>query len=121
MAGWLLPTVSTAGTPLPGRPLPPPSATATAAGLRPLPQQRECFDYILIESTGLCNPGPVAAALWTDAELESGVCLDAIVTVADAKLIRRQLSEPRPEGAVNEAQQQVAFADVVLLNKVGTA
>eukprot|EP00887_Chlorella_sp_A99_P001389 scaffold8.g1389.t1 len=85
--------------------------------LESLLQQRERFDYILIETTGLANPGPVAAALWTDAELESGVCLDAIVTVVDARLIRRQLAEPRPEGAVNEAQQQVAFADVVLLNK----
>lgn len=46
------------------------------------------------------------------------VCLDCIVTVVDARHIRRQLADPRPDGAVNEAQQQVAFADVVLLNKV---
>lgn len=111
---------------------------------------------LVLHFAGLANPGPVAAALWTDAELESGVCLDAIVTVrsaahgtrqhaeeppnlalgrqaspllssiawyasqvVDARLIRRQLVEPRPAGAVNEAQQQVAFADVILLNKVG--
>lgn len=46
------------------------------------------------------------------------VCLDCIVTVVDARHIRRQLADARPDGAVNEAQQQVAFADVVLLNKV---
>ena len=77
----------------------------------------------------------MAAALWTDAELESSVCLDAVVAVVDAKNIRRQLAD-RPGAAggsygggetaaaqggegVNEAAQQVAFADVVLLNKVG--
>lgn len=52
------------------------------------------------------------------APLSRSVCLDCIVTVVDARHIRRQLADPRPDGAVNEAQQQVAFADVVLLNKV---
>ena len=46
------------------------------------------------------------------------VCLDCIVTVVDARNIQRQLADARPDGSVNEAQQQVAFADVVLLNKV---
>jgi G3E family GTPase len=92
-------------------------------------------------AAGLANPGPVAAALWTDAELESSVCLDAVVTVVDAKNILRQLRDRHGveggeakggdrstgledsgsgsgSGAVNEAQQQLAFADVVLLNKV---
>jgi G3E family GTPase len=85
--------------------------------LEALMMQRERFDYVIIETTGLANPGPVAAALWTDAAIESSVCLDAIVTVVDAKNILRHLREVRPAGAVNEAQQQVAFADVVLLNK----
>ncbi|KAL4424961.1 hypothetical protein ABPG77_002846 [Micractinium sp. CCAP 211/92] len=89
--------------------------------LESLMQQRDRFDYVLIETTGLANPGPVAAALWTDEQLESSVCLDCIVTVVDARHIRRQLADPRPDGAVNEAQQQVAFADVVLLNKTDLA
>ena len=67
---------------------------------------------------GLADPGPVAAALWTDAELQSSVCLDAVVTVVDARNIQRQLALHPSEGAVNEAQQQIAYADVVLLNKV---
>jgi G3E family GTPase len=86
--------------------------------LESLLQQRQQFDYILIETTGLANPGPVAAALWTDPNLEAGVCLDSIVTVVDAKHIRKQLDDPRPDGAVNEAQQQVAFADIIILNKI---
>lgn len=56
---------------------------------------------------GLADPGPVAAALWTDAELDSTVCLDSIVTVVDARNICGQLAEARPEGAVDEAQQQI--------------
>jgi len=80
--------------------------------------QRDKFDYIIIETTGLANPGPVAAALWTDAELESSICLDAIVTVVDSRNVLRHLQEKRPDGGVNEAQQQIAFADVVLLNKI---
>jgi G3E family GTPase len=80
--------------------------------------QRDRFDYVIIETTGLANPGPVAAALWTDAELESSICLDAIVTVVDSRNVLRHLKEERPDGGVNEAQQQVAFADVVLLNKI---
>ncbi len=77
--------------------------------------------------TGLANPGPVATALWTDAELEAGVTLDGIVTVADARHLPRQLAAAPAGGeegsggggtAVNEAQQQIAYSDVVLLNKV---
>lgn len=75
-------------------------------------------DYILIETTGLASPGPIAGALWTDAELESAVCLDAIVTIVDATNILRQLASHREEGEINEAQEQVAFADIILCNKV---
>ena len=68
--------------------------------------------------TGLASPGPIASALWTDAELEAGVCLDAILTICDASNIVRQLTEEREEGAVNEAQEQIAYADIILCNKV---
>ena len=67
---------------------------------------------------GLASPGPIASALWTDAELEAGVCLDAILTICDASNIVRQLTEEREEGAVNEAQEQIAYADIILCNKV---
>ncbi|GLC33940.1 hypothetical protein PLESTB_000820300 [Pleodorina starrii] len=87
---------------------------------RPAGQSRR-FDYILIETTGLANPGPIATALWTDAELESRVALDGVVTVVDAVNIDRQLHEPRPRGVINEAQVQVAYADIVVLNKLDLA
>lgn len=90
--------------------------------LEALLQQRTKFDYIIIETTGLANPGPVAAALWTDEELESGLCLDAIVTVVDAVNIKRHIQETSEEDKskklTNEAQRQIAFADVILLNKL---
>lgn len=65
--------------------------------------RRARFDYIIIETTGLANPGPVAAALWTDPELECGVALDGIVTVADARNLARQLAEARPHGTARRA------------------
>ncbi|KAK9809219.1 hypothetical protein WJX72_011554 [[Myrmecia] bisecta] len=86
--------------------------------LEALMQKRNKFDYILVETTGLADPGPVASALWTDEEVESGVLLDAVVTVVDARNLPRQLAEERSNGAVNEAQRQIAYADVLLLNKV---
>eukprot|EP00775_Hariotina_reticulata_P011178 gene11178-11328_t len=77
------------------------------------------FDYILVETTGLANPGPIMAELWTDEELEAAVVLDGVVTVVDGRNIIRQLSETRPPSTANEAQLQVALADIILLNKAG--
>ena len=71
-----------------------------------------------LQHAGLADPGPVAAALWTDKELEAGVTLDAVVTVVDASRIDRQLATAPLVSAANEAEQQIAHADVVLLNKV---
>ncbi|KAG1666105.1 hypothetical protein FOA52_010895 [Chlamydomonas sp. UWO 241] len=83
--------------------------------------KRDKFDYILIETTGLANPGPIASALWSDEEQEAGCQLDSMVVVVDAINIDRQLNDPRPDGAVNEAQVQLAYADVILLNKMDLA
>ena len=58
------------------------------------------------------------SALWTDKELEAGVLLDSVVAVVDACHISRQLAEGRAGGGANEAQLQIAYADLVLLNKV---
>lgn len=92
---------------------------ATDVPQMPLDSSIQVFSHALsVFCAGLADPGPVAAALWTDAELGSAVCLDSIVTVVDARNIRRQLAEDRPQGAVNEAQQQIAYADIILLNKV---
>lgn len=86
--------------------------------LEELMAKRQRFDYILLETTGLANPGPVASLLWLDDELESSVRLDSIITVVDAKNLRLQLSEQREGSELPEAYLQIAFADVVLLNKI---
>ena len=53
--------------------------------------------------------------------MEADVCLDAILTVCDATNIRRQLADERKDGAINEAQEQIAYADIILCNKVHMA
>jgi G3E family GTPase len=69
------------------------------------------FDAILVETTGLAKPAPVAQTFFVDAELRAKTRLDAIVTVADAKHVTQQLASSQ------EAAEQIAFADIVLLNK----
>jgi len=66
----------------------------------------------LLSRAGLADPGPVAQALWADEAVEPGCVLDGVVTVVDALHFRRQLAE-----AGGEAALQVAYADLVLLNK----
>jgi G3E family GTPase len=70
------------------------------------------FDRILIETTGLADPAPVAQTFFVDEEMADFYRLDAIVTVVDARHAGLHLDEG------HEAQEQVAFADVLLLNKV---
>lgn len=69
------------------------------------------FDRVLIETTGLADPAPVAQTFFVDQEIAAFYKLDAIVTVVDAKHAEQHLDEG------HEAQEQVAFADVILLNK----
>ncbi len=70
------------------------------------------FDAILVETTGLADPAPVAQTFFVDAEVEEKTRLDAIVTVADARHVESQLENS------HEAAEQLAFADLVLLNKI---
>jgi G3E family GTPase len=86
--------------------------------LRKLLRRRAKFDGIIIETTGLADPAPVAQTFFVDESLEEELRLDAIVTVMDAKHVMAHLEEVKPEGVENESVEQVAFADVVLLNKV---
>ena len=69
------------------------------------------FDAILVETTGLAKPAPVAQTFFVDADVRAKTKLDAIVTVVDAKHAAQQLETSE------EAAEQVAFADVILLNK----
>ncbi|XP_062373009.1 zinc-regulated GTPase metalloprotein activator 1 [Sardina pilchardus] len=82
-----------------------------------LMEKKGKFDYILLETTGLADPGAVASMFWVDAELGSDVYLDGIVTVIDAKYTMQQLTEEKPDGLVNEATRQVALADLLIINK----
>ncbi|KAK1317018.1 hypothetical protein QJS10_CPA05g00941 [Acorus calamus] len=86
--------------------------------LEQLVQKKERLDHILLETTGLANPAPLASILWLDDQLESAVKLDSIITVVDAKNLRLQLDEHRESASFPEAFLQIAFADVVILNKV---
>jgi G3E family GTPase len=76
-----------------------------------LMKRREKFDHILIETTGVADPAPVAQTFFADDEVRAGSRLDGIVTVVDAKHAALQL------GRSKEVTEQIAFADVVLLNK----
>ena len=82
-----------------------------------LMRRREGFDRILIETTGLADPAPVAQTFFMDDEIASQLRLDAIVTVVDAAHVLEHLDEVKPEGVENEAVEQVAFADRIVLNK----
>jgi G3E family GTPase len=76
-----------------------------------LMKRRGKFDGIIIETTGLANPAPVAQTFFVDDGVKSRTRLDAIVTVVDAKNFRARLADS------SEAAEQVAFADVIVLNK----
>src|SRR6516164_5677214 len=76
-----------------------------------LMKRRDKFDGIIIETTGLANPAPVAQTFFVDENVRSKAKLDAIVTVVDAKHLPQRLEDS------HEAADQIAFADVILLNK----
>ncbi len=82
-----------------------------------LMQKKGKFDYILLETTGLADPAPIASMFWLDEELGSDLYLDGVVTVVDAKYVTKELSEKDDKDAVGTALKQVALADVLLLNK----
>ena len=69
------------------------------------------FDAIIIETTGLADPGPVAQTFFVDEEVKAKARLDSVTTVVDAKHVLLSLSESR------EAREQIAFADQIVLNK----
>jgi len=86
--------------------------------LNRLRRKRDKFDHIIIETTGLADPAPVAQTFFLEEDVKTAFELDAIITVVDAKHIIAHLDEEKPEGVENEAVEQVAFADKLLLNKV---
>merc|ERR1712066_1192906 len=75
------------------------------------------LDGVLIETTGLADPAPVAQTFFADDFVQQHMRLDGILTLVDAKHIIQHLEDEKPEGVENEAVEQVAFADRILLNK----
>ncbi len=76
-----------------------------------LEKRRAKFDRVLIETTGLADPGPVAQTFFMDEDIQEAYSLDAIVTLVDAHHLEQQL------GRSKETEEQIGFADVLLLNK----
>jgi G3E family GTPase len=76
-----------------------------------LRKRRDRFDYVLIETTGIADPGPVAQTFFVDEDLREDFQLDAIVALVDTAHISGQLA------SVAAAANQIGFADVLLLNK----
>ena len=77
-----------------------------------LMKRRDKFDRIIVETTGMANPGPVAQTFFVDEDVQADFCLDGIITLVDAKHLELHL------GQQEEAHEQVAFADVIVINKV---
>ena len=75
-----------------------------------LMKRRNKFDHLVIETTGLADPAPVIQTFFVDEDMKDKIALDAVVTVVDAKHIQQHWE-------ADEAQEQIAFADVILLNK----
>ena len=80
--------------------------------LQGLMKRKGRFDAIIVETTGLADPAPVAQTFFMDEDVQAKTRLDAVVALVDAKHILTRLSDSR------EAEDQIAFADVILLNKI---
>ena len=76
------------------------------------------FDGVIIETTGLADPAPVAQTFFADERVAENYNLDGIITVVDAKHIIQHLDDEKPEGIENESVEQLAFADRIMLNKI---
>ena len=79
------------------------------------------FDGVLIETTGLADPAPVAQTFFVDERIVDRYKLDGIITVVDSKHITQHLDDEKPDDVENEAVEQIAFADRILLNKIDLA
>jgi len=76
------------------------------------------LDGVIIETTGLADPAPVCQSFFIEDAISNHYEIDAVLTVVDAKHIIQHLDEEKPKDVENEAVEQVAFADRILLNKI---
>ncbi|KAJ3031883.1 UNVERIFIED_CONTAM: COBW domain-containing protein 1 [Siphonaria sp. JEL0065] len=90
---------------------------AGVKAIESLMKKRGKFDYILLETTGLADPGPIAEMFWLDDAVQSDIYLDGIITVVDAKFAPLHLTEVKEDGSVNECIKQIAMSDRIVINK----
>jgi len=76
------------------------------------------LDGIIIETTGLADPAPVCQSFFVEESIQKHFEIDAVITVVDAKHIIQHLDEVKPKDVENEAVEQLAFADRIMLNKI---
>ncbi|EJF63368.1 cobW-domain-containing protein [Dichomitus squalens] len=92
------------------------------AAIEKLMKRKGAFDHILLETTGLADPGPIASMFWQNEEFSQGlgrdIHLDGVVCVVDAVFGRQQMEEDHAADGIGESLRQIAAADVILLNKV---
>lgn len=86
--------------------------------IRKLMNRSDSIDYILVETSGLADPMPVAAAFFTDDAVLKEVALDGIVTLVDSKHIEQHLDDVRYDGVNSQAVDQIVSADRIIINKV---
>ena len=86
--------------------------------LRKLLARKDRFERIVVETSGLADPTPVATAFFADRAISEEVSLDAIVTLVDAKHIGQHLDDAVLDGRDNQAVDQIVAADRIVINKV---
>ena len=83
-----------------------------------LVSRRKTFDAIILETTGLADPSPIIFTFNSNALVQDNFRIDSVVCLVDSKHIGIHLDEKKPDGNINEAENQVAFADRIVLNKL---
>ena len=83
-----------------------------------LVSRRKEFDAIIIETTGVADPAPIAFTFSSNALICDNFRIDSVVCLVDVKHINIHLDEEKPDGDINEAENQIAFSDRILLNKI---
>ncbi|KAG6372865.1 CobW domain-containing protein [Boletus reticuloceps] len=95
---------------------------AGIAAIEKLMERKGAFDHIILETTGLADPGPIASMFWLNEEYSAGlrkqISLDGVVCVVDAAFGQQQMEEDHSIDGIGESLRQIACSDVILLNKV---
>jgi G3E family GTPase len=83
-----------------------------------LAQKKHKFNYVIIKTTGIADPAPIAQTFFIDKFCSKYFYLDAIVTIVDCKHFEQHLDEKKDEGIENEITEQIVLADKIILNKI---